>query len=128
MELSEQRYAVCLNHPKQQEIFKLEKLLLEGGTRSYYFNFWEDLQPFFGGDSDGDPESIDWETYPFEIDVDQYTKDGPVPLFSVKLSAGEDPALLDLWNLSPSADKELQKGLKAEQVVEIIENFFKATK
>lgn len=127
MELSEQRYAVCLNHPKQQEIFKLEKLLMEAG-RPHYFNFWEDMQPAFGGEPDEDPESIDWENYPFEIDVDQHTPDGPVPLFSVMLSAGEDPALLDLWNLSPVAEQELQKGLKAEQVIEIIENFFKAAK
>lgn len=125
MEFSDQRYAVCLNHPKQQEIFKLEKLLIEAG-RPYYFNFWEDMQPAFGGEPDPDPESIDWETYHFKIDVDQHTENGPVPCFSVQFSTGEDHTLLDLWNLHPDAAEDLLKDLKAEQVVEIIENFFKA--
>lgn len=125
MGLAEERYAVCLEHPKQQEIFKLEKLLIEAG-RPYYFNFWEDLQPAFGGEPEPDPESIDWGKYRFEIDVEQHTKDGPVPCFMVELSTGEDPTLLDLWNLHPDAEQDLLKGLKADQVVEIIENFFKA--
>ena len=127
MELSEQRYAAALKHPKQLEIFKLEKLLIAAG-RPYYFNFWEDMQPAFGGDPEPDCDSIDWDLYNFQIDVDQHTKAGPVPCFSVQLSTGEDHTLLDLWNLHPDAEHDLLKGLKAEQVVEMIENFFKAAK
>lgn len=125
MELAEKRYAVCLNHPKQQEIFKLEKLLMEAG-RPYYFNFWEDMRSAFGGGPELDPETLDWDQYVFQIDVDQHTKDGPVPCFLVQLSHDEDPALLNLWNLHPKAGQSLFKGLKAEQAVEIIENFFKS--
>ena len=129
-DLVEARMKVCQGHPDQQEIFLLEKFLIESG-HPYFFNFWEDLRPVFGGDPDGDPEGIDWNTYKFLIEIGEPAGVG-LSRMSVCFSTGNDPKLLELLDVRPAAGREnptaadgrLYKDLTAAQAMEIIEKFF----
>lgn len=130
--LAEERFAVCQNHPEQQEIFKLEKLLIESG-RPYYFNFWEDLRAVFGGAEDGDPESIDWNSYDFLIEVpsDAQMNNG-AKIVIVRFSK-DVKNLLEVWSCSHIGNDELTPknisvNASADEVMEIIEKFFEEAK
>lgn len=132
MSLIEARFAVCQNHPEKQEIFKLEKLLLEAG-HPYYFNFWDALRPTPFEPDGGDPETdIDWDNFNFLIEV------GPpvapcLSEISVCFNTKGDPKLLELLDMRAAGKKEnataddgtLICGLLAEQAKEIIEKYFK---
>ena len=129
--ISDERYAVCRNHPEKEQIFYLEKLIGDAGY-PYFFNFWEDLRPVFG-EPEGDPEKdINWDTYKFLIQVGQPAGYG-LSQISVSFNAQGDPKLLELLDMRPAEGKknptaedgELHFGLTAEQVMKIIEEFFK---
>ena len=121
-----ERMEVCQKHPDKAEIFWLEQMLIKAGY-PYYFNFWEDLRPVFGGEEDGDPESIDWNTYKFLIEVGR-PADSEVSPISVCFSRQGDQKLLELLYIGPAAGGEpverLDFGLSAEAAMEIIEKFF----
>lgn len=123
-----QRMEVCQNHPDKSEIFWLEQMLIKAGY-PYYFNFWEDLRPVFGGEKDGDPESIDWNTYKFLIEIGRPAESVICPI-SVCFSRQGDQKLLELLHIGQTAGgepvEELHFELSAEAAMEIIENFFEA--
>lgn len=128
--LAEERMEVCRNHTEKQELFLLEKMLIET-EYPYYFNFWEDLRPVFG-EPEGDPESIDWNTYNFLIEVGRPAGYGYSQI-SVCFNTKGDPKLLELLDMRPAEGKQnptaddgtLHCGLTAKEAMEIIENFFK---
>lgn len=126
--LAENRYAVCLNHPMQQEIFKLETLLIESGY-AYSFNFWEDLRPVFGGGEDGDPESIDWENYDFLIGICGPEINAPVIGIQLSREYAKECSLLDVWittaAVNGGAITETHRGLTAPAAMEIIKGHIK---
>lgn len=121
-----ERMEVCQNHPDKAEIFWLEQMLMKAGY-PYYFNFWEDLRPVFGGNEDGDPESIDWNIYNFLIEVGRPAESAICPI-SVCFSRQGDQKLLELLYIGPEAGGEpvekLHFELSAEAAMEIIEKFF----
>lgn len=121
-----ERMEVCQKHPDKTEIFWLEQMLIKAGY-PYYFNFWEDLRPVFGGEEDGDPESIDWNTYKFLIEVGRPAESEVSPI-SVCFSRQGDQKLLELLYIGQTAGGEpvekLDFGLSAEAAMEIIEKFF----
>lgn len=128
--LAEERMAVCDKHPEKQQLFYLEKMLLEAGF-PYYFNFWEDLRPTPLNHDGGDPEKdIDWETYDFVIEIER-PAGAEFPLIKVCFSE-ESKDLLDLLDMTKvaelpdvtEADGELFSAITAEQAMEIIEKFF----
>lgn len=128
--LAEERMEACKNHQEKQEIFYLEKMLIEAGY-PYFFNFWEDLRPVLGGEPDGDPESIDWDNYKFLIEVGRPAGYGYAQI-SVCFNTKGDPKLLELLDMRPAEGKqnptaddgELHCGIKAEEAMEIIERYF----
>lgn len=82
-DMIESRLEVCADHPKQQNIFFLEKMLLEAGF-PYYFNFWDDLRPTPYNQEGGDPEKdIDWDNYHFIIEL-EHGAGMPFPLMSIE--------------------------------------------
>lgn len=129
---AEIRMNACKNHPKKQQIFYLEKLLGEAGY-PYFFNFWEDLRPVFGGDKGEDPESIDWDSYNFLIELGQPVGFGLAQI-SVCFNQTGDQKLLELLDMrmaenkeNPTAkDGELHTDMTAEGCMEIIKKFFDA--
>lgn len=130
-DIAKARFEVCKNHPKQQEIFKLEQLLIEAGY-PYYFNVWEDLRPTPFDQDGGNPETdINWDEYNFLIEVGRPSGYGYSEI-SVGLSSGMDHTLLELLDMRPAAGKEnptLEDGelhidLTAEMALGIIEKFF----
>ena len=123
-----ERMEVCQNHPDKAEIFWLEQMLIKADY-PYYFNFWEDLRPVFGGEEDGDPESIDWNTYKFLIEVGRPAGNSHAEI-SVCFNREGDPKLLELLEIRTQdnheeATEKLYFGLSAEAAMEIIENYFK---
>lgn len=118
----EERMYVCRNHPKQQQIFHLEKMLIEAGY-PYFFNFWEDLRPVFG-EPEKDPEGIDWNSYKFLIEVGRPAGYG-LSEISVCFNQEGDRTLLELLDMRPAAGGELYRDLTSEGAMEIIEKFFK---
>ena len=129
--LAAKRFEVCRNHPEKEAIFYLEKLLIEAGY-PYHFNFWDELKGRFG-EPDKDPESINWNEYPFLIEIGRPATCG-ISEISVCFNTQEgDPKLLELLdmrmvidNLDASAeDGELHCDLTAEAAMEIIEKYFK---
>lgn len=131
-DMVECRMEACKNHPEKQQIFYLEKMLIEAGY-PYFFNFWEDLRPVFGGGEDGDPESIDWDSYHFLIEVGQLAG-YDLAQISVCFNQKGDGTLLELLDMRCAADKEnptaedgeLHADMTAEKCMEIIERFFEA--
>lgn len=126
--LAEERYSVCLNHPEKQEIFKLETLLIEAGY-PYYFNFWEDLRPVFGGSEDGDPESIDWNTYEFRIEVANNPQINKGDKIVVVGFSKDEKNLLAVWKAKHIGDDVLEPegfwvNASAEEAMEIINGCF----
>lgn len=118
--LAEERYSVCLNHPERQEIFKLETLLIEA-SYPYYFNFWEDLRPVFGGSEDGDPESIDWDTYNFMIEVCVPREDTSM----IRVNLCKEQNLLELLVMTSKGEPAaFVKGLTAAAAMENIKIYF----
>ena len=131
--LAEERMNVCRNHLERQEIFYLEKMLIEAGY-PYFFNFWEDLKPTPFNQDGGDPEKdIDWNTYNFLIEVGRPAGYG-LSAISVSFNTKGDNKLLELLDMRNAMDKEnptaedgeLLCGLKAEEAMEIIEKYFEA--
>lgn len=130
-DMIESRLEVCAGHPKQQNIFFLEKMLLEAGF-PYYFNFWEDLRPTPFNQEDGEPENdIDWDNYHFIIEL-EYGAGMPYPLMSIEL---DSEGLLVLMDAREAAEAKtapenlndvavFYEGLTPEQAMEIIEKFF----
>ncbi len=127
---AEIRMNACKNHPEKQQIFYLEKLIGEAGY-PYFFNFWEDLRPVFGGEKDGDPESIDWNSYNFLIELGHPVGFGLAQI-SVCFNQAGDRKLLELLDMrkaegkeNPTAkDGELYVDMTAEDCMEIINKFF----
>jgi hypothetical protein len=129
--MAEERMEVCSGHPERQQIFHLEKMLLEAGY-PYYFNFWEELRPTPFRQEGGDPEKdIDWEHYNFLIEVGRQAGYGYSQI-SVCFDKSGDGTLLELLDMRPAEGKknptaedgELHSGLTSEQAMEIIEKFF----
>jgi hypothetical protein len=129
--MAEERMEACAGHPEKQQIFYLEKMLLEAGY-PYFFNFWEELRPT-PFQEEGDPEKdIDWEHYNFLIEIGRPAGYGYSQI-SVCFDQSGDGTLLELLDMRPAEGKkkptaedgELYSGLTAEQAMEIIENFFK---
>lgn len=129
-DMIERRIEVCANHPKQQQIFHLEKMLLEAGF-PYYFNFWEELRPTPFNQEGLDPESIDWDNYHFCIEFERGAG-MEYPLMSVEI---DSEGLLFITDMRPAAAQnipaseidrvsESYNGLTSEQAMEIIEEFF----
>lgn len=118
--LGEERFNVCSNHPDHEQIFYLEKMLIEAGY-PYFFNFWEKENP----------ESIDWNTYNFLIEVGMPAGRKYADI-SVRFNQEGIKKLLELLDMRPAegkegateSDGELHRELAAEQVMEIIEKFF----
>lgn len=133
-ELSEERMKACENHPEKQQIFHLEKMLIEAGY-PYFFNFWEDLRPVFGGEEQEDPESIDWDKYRFLIEVGQFAGCGYSQI-SVCFNQEGDRTLLELLDMRPAQGMEratakdgiLHRNLTSEDCMRIIEDFFGSMK
>lgn len=131
-ETAEMKMESCGNHPEKQQIFYLEKMLDEAGY-PYFFNFREDLRPIFGGDEDGDPESIDWNSYHFLIEVGQLAGYG-LSQISVCFNRDGDRELLELLDMRAAADiknptetdGDLHTDMTAEDCMGIIEKFFEA--
>lgn len=129
---AEMRMDDCRNHPEKQQIFYLEKMLDEAGY-PYFFNFREDLRPVFGGSEDGDPESIDWNTYNFLIEVGQLAGYALAQI-SVCFNHEGDQTLLELLDMRHAGDKEgataedgeFHINMTAEDCMEIIKKFFDA--
>lgn len=128
-DMIESRVAVCVNHPKQQNIFFLERMLLEAGY-PYFFNFWQELRPTPFDHDGGDPEKdIDWETYHFCIELERPAF-MPYPLMSVEMDAD---GLLLITDMRPAAESKIPpmviyRGLNPEQAMEIIKDFLKPDK
>lgn len=131
METAEKKMEACSLHPEKQQIFYLEKMLDEAGF-PYYFNFREDLRPIVGKD-EGDPESIDWDSYNFLIEVGRLAG-YDLAQISITFSTGGDNTLLELLDMRAAGDKEdataedgeLSVNLTAEDCMKIIEKFFDA--
>lgn len=131
-DMAEMRMESCRNHPEKQQIFYLEKMLDEAGY-PYFFNFREDMRPVFGGGEDGDPESIDWDSYNFLIEVGQLAGFALAQI-SVCFNHEGNRELLELLDMRAAGDKEnptaedgeLHTGMTAEDCMEIIERFFDA--
>lgn len=129
-DMIECRMNACRNHPEKKQIFYLEKMLLEAGY-PYFFNFWEDLRPVFGGEEDGDPESIDWDHYNFLIELGN-PAGFAISMISVCFNQKGDRELLELLDMRAAGDKEnptaedgeLHVDMTAEGCMEIIEEFF----
>lgn len=133
-DIAKARFEVCKNHPKQQEIFKLEQLLIKAGY-PYFFNFWDDLRPTPFNHDGGNPEmDIDWERYIFFIDV--YHRNMNIPSkVRVCLNQEQGNSLLDIVSILddyyPIPSHEVPEiyskcrgiptsGISAEQAMEII--------
>jgi hypothetical protein len=125
------RSEVCRNHPRQQQIFHLEKMLLEAGY-PYYFNFWEELRPTPFEQNGRNPENdIDWDSFNFIIEIGRQVETGYAQI-SVTFDHDGNGELLELLDMrevedrsNPSiSDGELHTGLTSEQAMEIIEKFF----
>jgi hypothetical protein len=125
------RFEVCRNHPRQQQIFHLEKMLLEAGY-PYYFNFWEELRPTPFEQNGRNPEtSIDWDTFNFLIEIGRQVGTGYAQI-SVTFDHDGNGELLEIldmrevegWSNPSISDGELHAGLTSEQAMEIIEKFF----
>lgn len=130
-EMIDCRMAACENHPKQHEIFYLEKMLLEAGY-PYFFNFWEDLRPTPFEQEEKDLEkAIDWEHYYFNIQINRKAM-APAPDLSIEVSESGKLVLNDfreaiaagLSGKDMVAARVIHKDITAEQAMEIIENFF----
>lgn len=129
-EMIRERMEACANHPEKQQIFYLEKMLIEAGY-PYFFNFWDDLGHMLDGGADGDPESIDWDSYKFLIEVGQLAG-YELPQISISFSTGRNHTLLELLDMRPAGDEEnvtaedgeLSVDLTAEECMKIIEIFF----
>lgn len=131
-DMIECRMDACRNHPERRQIFCLEKMLIEAGY-PYFFNFWEELRPTPFNDA-GDPEKdINWDSYPFLIEV------GPpagyaLSMISVCFNQKGDPKLLELLDMRPAGDKknptaedgELHADMTAEDCMGIIGKFFES--
>lgn len=131
-DMAELRMEACSNHPERRQIFYLEKMLIEAGY-PYFFNFWEDLRPVFGGGEDRDPESIDWDSYNFLIEVGQLAGFALAQI-SVCFNHEGNRELLELLDMrvaegreNPTAEEgELHVDMTAEDCMGIIERFFDA--
>ena len=123
--LIEARLKVAEKHPERIEIFKLEALLIEAEI-PYFFNFWEDIRPVFGGE-EADPESINWDTYPFWMEIeDPATK----KLIEVCLNKERDPeqATLSVNEIVPGGIGASYIGLSASGAIEVIKKYFEGAK
>lgn len=128
---SEDIMEICADHPKQQQMFHLAKMLGED-IHPYYFNFFEDLKPTPFNHDGGDPETdINWDKYNFFIELDR-PAGVPYPAISVTI---DDEGLLDVCDMSAAIDDRLMgeeaenvaiwhRGLRSEDVMEIIEKHF----
>jgi len=130
-DMIESRLEVCADHPKQQNIFFLEKMLLEAGF-PYYFNFWDDLRPTPYNQEGGDPEKdIDWDNYHFIIEL-EHGAGMLFPLMSVELDPEGNLILMDAREAAAAMTLPenlndvavFYEGLTPEQAMEIIEKFF----
>ena len=128
-EMIDCRMAACENHPKQHEIFYLEKMLLEAGY-PYFFNFWEDLRPT-PFEPEKDPEKdIDWEHYYFNIQINREAM-APVPDLSIEVSENGKLILNDFGDAIKAGltgkdmieARVIHNDITAEQAMEIIEKF-----
>lgn len=125
---AEEKMEACASHPDKQQIFALEKMLAEAGY-PFYFNFREDLRPTPLGEIR--PESIDWDSYSFLIEVGRLAGYDLAEI-SVTFSTGNDKKLLELLDMRPAGDNpnatakdgELTVDMTAEDCMEVIEKFF----
>lgn len=121
----------CKDHPERQQLFYLEKMLDEAGY-PYFFNFREDMQ-LSSACEENALESIDWDTYPFSIEVGQLAGYELVQI-SICFNHEGDRKLLELLDMRAAGDKEnptaedgeLYTDMTAEDCMEIIDRFFDA--
>ena len=119
---------VWAEYPEKEQIFVLEKMIVEAGI-PYHFNFREDLRPTPFGEMSAD--DINWDRYNFLIEIGEPVDNG-LSEISVTFSTGNNKELLELLDMRSAKGKqdikaedgELTKDLTAEQCMEIIEKFF----
>lgn len=125
------RIEVCEKHLEKRAIFELEQILIENDV-PYFFNFWDDLRPTpFGRESD--PESIDWDTYIFRIEIGEPVADGIANL-SVVFNKDGDKTLLELAVAHPEEGQQdareprcdVFKNLDAQMAGEMIKQLYQA--
>ena len=116
--LIEARLKVAEKHPEKLEMFKLEALLIEAGI-PYFFNFWEDVRPVFGGE-EMDPESINWDTYPFWMEIED--QDGKK--MEVCFHRDWEPTMLGVDEIIPGEVGASYRGLSAKEALEVIQRYF----
>lgn len=119
--LIEARLKVAEKHPEKLEMFKLEALLMEAGY-PYVFNFWEDIRPVFGGEEE-DPERINWDTYPFWMEIRNGGYEAGVKMMEVCFSKDE-PELLVVDEIIPGGRGATYLSLTAETAIEVIKKYF----
>ena len=119
--LIEARLKVAEKHPEKLEMFKLEAELIKAGY-PYVFNFWEDIRPVFGGEEE-DPERINWDTYPFWMEIRNggYTAD--TTMMEVCFSKDE-PEMLVVDEIVPGGTGASYIGVSAEKAIEVIKKYF----
>ncbi len=100
-------------HPEREAIFKLEEYL-EESRQPYSFNFRTTLRD--GASLGLSPMDIDWNKYPFRIDVcgahrGFYQKNGFTPM-TVTFSTGSDKKLLEILDRRDETDPDKGKVIK----------------
>lgn len=121
--LIEARLKVAEKHPEKLEMFKLEAELIKAGL-PYFFNFWEDIRPVFGGEKE-DPERINWDTYPFWMEIEDPEKGKTM---EVCFNRDWEPTLLNIDEIIPGKRGATYIGTTAEEAIEIIKKYFEEAK
>lgn len=116
--LIEARLKVAEKHPEKLEMFKLEAELIKTGL-PYFFNFWEDIRPVFGGEEE-DPERINWDTYPFWMEIEDPETGKKIEVCFSK----DEPELLVVDEIVPGGRGATYLSLTAENAIEVIKKYF----
>lgn len=119
------------NHPEQEQIFYLAKMITEAGY-PFYFNFLDDLRPTPFNQDGGNPEAdIIWDEYKFLIEVGR-PAGAALSEISITFNQEGDKTLLELLDMRNAPEGaaaeagELTRDMKAEECMEIIERYFES--